>query len=84
MIDAKRKRISLTVPAEEYERLREMGKRAGFRYDWISVELSKLVRVLYTVAEQAVKDAEDRRQMTEEEAKKRYEDIARKATEKFF
>lgn len=78
----KKKRVALTVPAEEYESLRAMGKKAGFPDHWISDQFGTVIKVLHAVAEKAVKDAEEKRQMSEEEAKKRYEEIARQAVEK--
>ena len=73
----KRKRISLTVNAEPYEQLRSLTKFLGWRDNWLSLELDKLISGMLVVAEQAKKDAEAKVEMTEAEARKRYESLMR-------
>jgi len=77
----KRKRISITVDTEPYEALRVLTKKLGWRDNWLSLEIDKLVAGLLVVAAQAAKDVEEQVEMTEEEAKKRYEDLMRKIIE---
>lgn len=73
----KRKRISLTVNAEPYEQLRSLTKFLGWRDNWLSLELDKLISGMLVVAEQAKRDAESKVEMTEAEARKRYESLMR-------
>jgi len=77
----KRKRISITVNAEPYEALRQLTKELKFRDNWLSLEIDNLIAGLLVIAVQAKKDAEERVEMTEEEARKRYEDLMRKVLE---
>lgn len=77
----KRKRISITVNAEPYEALRQLTKELKFRDNWLSLEIDNLIAGLLVIAAQAKKDAEERAEMTEEEARKRYEDLMRKVLE---
>lgn len=77
----KRKRISITVNAEPYEALRQLTKELKFRDNWLSLEIDNLIAGLLVIAAQAKKDAEERVEMTEEEARKRYEDLMRKLLE---
>ena len=72
-----KKRISLTVEAEPYEDLRRLGDLAGFNPDWISLELNRMIKALRSVAHQAIEDSKTKREMTEEQARKRYEDLMR-------
>ena len=80
-IDKNKKRISLTVEAEPYEDLRRLGRLAGFNSDWISAEFNRMVKALRSVAHQAIEDAAHKKEMTEEQARKRYEDLMRKKLE---
>ena len=73
----RKKRISLTVEAEPYEDLRRLGDLAGFNPDWISLELNRMIKALRSVAQQAIEDSKTKREMTEEQARKRYEDLMR-------
>lgn len=76
-----RKRINITVDKEPYEALRALTKKLGWRDNWLSLEIDKLVAGLLVVAAQAAKDAEEQVEMTEEEAKKRYESLMRQILE---
>ena len=78
----RKKRISLTVEAEPYEDLRRLGDLAGFNPDWISLELNRMIKALRSVAQQAIEDSKTKREMTEEQARKRYEDLMRKSSMK--
>lgn len=71
------KRVALTVNAKNWENLQALGKKAGFNQNWLSVEVDKFAHGLLAVAMQAVKDAEERKEMSEEEALKRYENLMR-------
>ena len=77
----KRKRVSITLNAEPYENLMDLARVLGFRNNWLSLEIDKLIAGLLVIAEQAKKDAEDNKEMTEAEAVKRYEDLMRKFIE---
>ena len=77
-----KKKINIAVTAEPYERLREKTKAIGWPSNWLSKELDKMVNALLVVADQAVKDAEEQRKMTDDEAKARYEALTRKLLEK--
>lgn len=77
----KRKRVMITLNAEPYERLRELTKALGWRDNWIGLELDKMVSGMLIVAEQAQRDAERKEQMTEAQARERYEGLMRIALE---
>lgn len=72
-----RKRINITVNKEPYEKLRALTKILGWRDNWISLELDKLVDGMLLIAEQAKRDAEEKKDMTDDEARKRYESLMR-------
>ena len=76
-----KKRVQVTVDSKAFDELRELGRAAGFRDGWLSVEFARLVRALHSVALQAVQDAQDKQEMTEDQAKKRYEALARQKLE---
>ena len=48
-----------------------------FNPDWISLELNRMIKALRSVAQQAIEDSKTKREMTEEQARKRYEDLMR-------
>lgn len=77
-----KKRITITVDSEPYERLRELTKILGWKDNWLGPELDKLIAGVLIVAEQARKDAEEKLQLTEEQAAKRYEDLMRATLER--
>jgi len=77
----KRKRISITVDAEPYEALRALTKKLGWRDNWLSLQIDELIAGMLVVAAQAAKDVEEQREMTDEEAKKRYEGLMRQILE---
>lgn len=77
-----KKRVAITVQAEEWEKLQALGKFLGYKKDWLSKEIQHLVAALIVVADQAKQDAVERSQMTEEEARVRYEQLARSVIEK--
>ena len=77
MKDTRRKKNFFTVEAEPYEDLRRLGDLAGFNPDWISLELNRMIKALRSVAQQAIEDSKTKREMTEEQARKRYEDLMR-------
>lgn len=77
----KRKRVSITVNAEPWEELRRLTKLLGWRDNWLALQLDEMVAGMLIVAEQAQKDAEEKVQMTEAEARKRYEDLMRMVLE---
>ena len=76
-----KKRVQVTVDSKAFDELRELGRAAGFRDGWLSVEFDRIVRALHSVALQAVQDAQDKQEMTEDQAKKRYEALARQKLE---
>ena len=77
----KRKRVTITLSAEPYEQLMALAKHIGFRNNWLGLEIDKMVAGLLVIAEQAKRDAEEKIEMTEAEARKRYEDLMRKVLE---
>lgn len=77
----RRKRVNITLNADPYEHLMALAKHLGFRNNWLGQEIDKLIAGLLMVAEQAKKDAEEKKEMTEAEARKRYEDLMRKILE---
>lgn len=72
----------VTVKAEPYDRLRELTRLLGWKDSWLGPELDKMIEGVLIVAEQAKKDAEDKLQLNEEQAKKRYEDLMRATLER--
>jgi hypothetical protein len=72
-----RKRVSITVNAEPWDKLRILTKEIGWRDNWFGLEVDRMVAGMLVVAEQAKKDAEEQKKMTEAEAKKRYESLMR-------
>ena len=72
-----KKRVQVTVDSKAFDELRELGRAAGFRDGWLSVEFDRMVRALHSVVLQAVQDAQDKQEMTEDQAKKRYEALMR-------
>lgn len=76
-----KKRVNLTVDQKSWDELRALGRAAGFRVDWLSVEFDRLLRSLHSVAMQAVEDAQQKQEMTDAEAKERYEKLMRKKLE---
>ena len=76
-----KKRVNLTVDQKSWDELRALGRAAGFRVDWLSVEFDRFLRSLHSVAMQAVEDAQQKQEMTEAEAKERYEKLMRKKLE---
>lgn len=76
-----KKRILLTVEAEPFDEIKALAREIGWPKTWLSLEIDKLIAGLLLVARQAKKDAEERRQMTEEEARKRYEELMRRFLE---
>jgi hypothetical protein len=75
------KKAGITVDAEKWDALQDLGRELGQPKNWLSVEIGNLVDMLLVVAVQARKDAEEKKQMTEKEAKARYEMLARKVLE---
>lgn len=67
--------------AEPFDRLRELTKELGWRDNWLGLELDKMVAGMLVVAEQAQRDAERKDQMTEDQARERYESLMRIALE---
>ena len=76
-----KKRILLTVEAEPFDEIKALAREIGWPKTWLSQEIDKLVAGLLLVARQAKKDAEEHRQMTEDEARKRYEELMRRFLE---
>ena len=76
-----KKRVNLTVDQKSWDELRALGRAAGFRRDWLSVEFDGFLRSLHSVAMQAVEDAQQKQEMTDDEAKERYEKLMRKKLE---
>ena len=77
----RQKRIAITLNAEKYEALRKIIKELDWPDRWFSLQVDLLLDGLLQVAELARKDAEEQKEMTEAEAKKRYEDVMRKVME---
>lgn len=80
------KRVMINVPTETWERLQALAKEVGMPPGWLSAQISQFLPGLLIVAEQAKKDAEARLQLSETQAKKRYEklfwDLLKKNEEK--
>jgi len=76
-----KKKKLLALEAEPYERLQALVKELGWHKSWLAHEIDRLIVGLLVVAEQAKKDAESLREMSEEEARKRYEDLMRRFLE---
>ena len=76
-----KKRVNLTVDQKSWDELRALGRAAGFRVDWLSVEFDRFLRSLHSVAMQAVEDAQQKQEMTDAEAEERYEKLMRKKLE---
>lgn len=72
-----KKRKLLALEAEPYEKLQALVKELGWPKTWLSHEVDRLIAGLLAVAEQAKKDAEELKEMTEAEAQKRYENLMR-------
>lgn len=73
-----KKKKMLALEKEPYEKLQALIKELGWGKNWLALQLDKTIAGLLIVAEMAKEDAKNRKQMTEEEAKKRYEDAMRK------
>lgn len=71
----------LRLNAEPYEELQALVRELGWPKTWLTHEVDRLVAGLLLVAKQAKQDAEERRQMTEAEARKRYEELMRRFLE---
>ena len=71
----------LRLNAEPYEELQALVRELGWPKTWLTHEVDRLVAGLLLVAKQAKQDAEDHRQMTEAEARKRYEELMRRFLE---
>ena len=71
----------MALEKEPYERLRALIKELGWPKTWLAGEIDKMIAGLLQVAEQAKIDAEERKDMTEAEARKRYEDLMRRFLE---
>ena len=76
-----KKRVQVTVDAKAFDELRRLGKAAGFQDGWLSVEFDRFVRSLHSVAIQAVQDAESKQEMTDAQARERYERLMRQKLE---
>lgn len=76
-----KKKKLLALEAEPYERLMTLVKQLGWPKTWLAHEIDRLVAGLLLVAEQAIKDAEELKDMTEDQAKQRYEAMMRKILE---
>lgn len=71
----------LTLEKEPYEKLQRLVKHLGWPKTWLAHEMDRMIAGLLQVAEQAIRDAEEAKEMTEAEARKRYEDMMRKILE---
>lgn len=76
-----KKKINIAVQKANWEELQGIVKYLGWPKSWLSSEIDRLVAGLVIVARQAKEDAEKKVEMTEAEAKKRYEDLMRKLME---
>jgi hypothetical protein len=76
-----KKKVGITLTAKPYEELQGLVKEMGWPLNWLSLEFDKIVQGLLVVAKQAKQDALNQKEMTEAEAKKRYEEIMRKVME---
>lgn len=76
-----KKRYQLTLTKENMEELQALLKSAGIAPNWLSNEIDRMLPGLITVVKQAIEDAHQRMQLTEEEAKDRYTAIMSAACE---
>jgi len=81
-IPAGKKRVAITVTAKTWEMLQAKAKKAGFPNGWLSSAIDGFIPGLLAVIEQAEKDAENRREMTELEAMARYGQLMAKELDK--
>lgn len=81
LLSMEKKKVNITLAKDNWENLQALVKALGWPKNWLSCEIDKLVAGLLIVAKQAKEDAENRLQMTEEEAKKRYEELMRRMME---
>lgn len=67
-----RKRVSITVTIKVWDELMALAKEAGFPQNWLSLELDAFLPALLAGVHQAKADAENKIEMTEEQAVERY------------
>lgn len=77
-----KKRVALSVDSQIWEEIQSYRKKAGMPQNWLSTAINEFLPGLLAVVKQAEKDAVERKNMTEEEAMKRYEDLMRKELQK--
>ena len=76
-----KKKINITVNKANWEEMQCLVRELGWKNNWLSSQIDKMVAGLIVVAKQAKKDVADKREMTEAEARKRYEELMRKILE---
>jgi len=69
--------VNIRVHRENWDELQALVKALGWPKNWLSCQIDEMVAGLLVVAKQAIQDAQDQKEMTEAEAKKRYEDLMR-------
>lgn len=67
-----RKRYQMTLTQETVEELQALLKQAGLPPSWLSREIDRMLPSLLAVVKQAMKDADERVQMTGAQAAARY------------
>lgn len=76
-----KKKINITVNKANWEEMQGLVRELGWKNNWLSSQIDKMVAGLIVVAKQAKKDAADKKEMTDAEARKRYEHLMRKILE---
>ena len=76
------KRAAITVHAETWEKLQAIARKAGLAPGWLSEAIDGFLPGLLKVMEQAEKDAENRKEMTDQEASFRYAQLMAKEMNK--
>ena len=78
----KKKRVLITVDADEWVEAQALIKEAGLPPDFLSQTIRDVVSGILPVMRQAKIDQEEKRQMTKEEGKQRYLELSKKSFDK--
>lgn len=78
----KKKRVLITVDADEWVEAQALIKEAGLPPDFLSQTIRDMVSGILPVMRQAKIDQEEKREMTKEEGKQRYLELSKKSFDK--
>ena len=78
----KKKRVLITVDADEWVEAQALIKEAGLPPDFLSQTIRDVVSGILPVMRQAKIDQKEKRQMTKEEGKQRYLELSKKSFDK--